>query len=52
LTTSNAAILDATTAPTMAAAKGWKDQVTPGVLVGVIGYALGTFVGGALFQLW
>jgi len=52
LTASNAAILGATTAPTMAAAKGWKDQVTPGVLVGVIGYALGTFVGGALFQLW
>ena len=52
LTASNAAILGATTAPTMAAAKGWKDQVTPGVLVGVIGYALGTFVGGALFELW
>ncbi len=52
LTASNAAILGATTAPTMAAAKGWKDQVTPGVLVGVIGYALGTFVGSALFQLW
>ena len=52
LTASNAAILGATTAPTMAAAKGWKDQVTPGVLVGVIGYALGTFVGGALFKLW
>ena len=52
LTASNAAILGATTAPTMAAAKGWQDQVTPGVLVGVIGYALGTFVGGALFQLW
>ena len=52
LTASNAAILGATTAPTMAAAKGWKDQVTPGVLVGVVGYALGTFVGGALFRLW
>ncbi|MDG2461117.1 MAG: DUF819 family protein [Luminiphilus sp.] len=52
LTASNAAILGATTAPTMAAAKGWHDQVTPGVLVGVIGYALGTFIGGAVFQLW
>ena len=52
LTASNAAILGATTAPAMAAAKGWHDQVTPGVLVGVIGYALGTFIGTALFQLW
>ena len=52
LTASNAAILGATTAPAMAAAKGWHDQVTPGVLVGVLGYALGTFIGTALFQLW
>ena len=52
LTASNAAILGATTAPAMAAAKGWHDQVTPGVLVGVIGYALGTFIGTALFQVW
>ena len=52
LTASNAAILGATTAPAMAAAKGWHDQVTPGVLVGVIGYALGTFIGTALFQWW
>ena len=52
LTASNAAILGATTAPAMAAAKGWKDQVTPGILVGVLGYALGTFVGTVLFNLW
>lgn len=52
LTASNAAILGATTAPAMAAARGWHDQVTPGVLVGVAGYALGTFIGTALFQLW
>ena len=52
LTASNASILGATTAPAMAAAKGWHDQVTPGVLVGVLGYALGTFIGTALFQLW
>ena len=52
LTASNAAVLGATTAPAMAAAKGWHDQVTPGVLVGVLGYALGTFVGTALFQIW
>ncbi|MBT6333292.1 MAG: DUF819 family protein [Halieaceae bacterium] len=52
LTASNAAILGATTAPAMAAAKGWRDQVTPGVLVGVLGYALGTFIGSALYNLW
>ena len=52
LTASNAAILGATTAPAMAAAKGWRDQVTPGVLVGVLGYALGTFIGSALYNYW
>ena len=51
LTASNAAVLGATTAPAMAAAKGWHDQVTPGVLVGVLGYALGTFIGSLLFNI-
>jgi len=49
---SNAAILGATTAPALAAARGWHDLVTPGVLVGVLGYALGTFAGTAMFHLW
>lgn len=49
---SNAAVLGATTAPALAAARGWHDLVTPGVLVGVLGYALGTFVGTALFHAW
>lgn len=52
VTASNAAILGATTAPALAAAKGWHDLVTPGVLVGVFGYALGTFIGTAIFHLW
>ena len=52
LTASNAAILGATTAPAMAAAKGWDNQVTPGVLVGVLGYALGTLIGATVFALW
>lgn len=52
VTASNAAVLGATTAPALAAAKGWTDQVTPGVLVGVLGYALGTFIGSTLYQLW
>ena len=52
ITASNAAVLGATTAPAMAATKGWHDQVTPGVLVGVLGYALGTVIGTTLFQFW
>ncbi len=51
VTASNAAVLGATTAPALAAARGWHDLVTPGVLVGVLGYALGTFAGTALFHL-
>lgn len=52
VTASNAAVLGATTAPALAAAKGWHDLVTPGVLVGVLGYALGTLVGTAVFHLF
>ncbi len=51
ITASNAAILGATTAPALAATKGWKNLVTPGVLVGVLGYALGTFIGTVLFKV-
>ena len=47
---SNAAVLGATTAPALAAAKGWSNLVTPGVLVGVLGYALGTLIGTAVYQ--
>ena len=52
VTASNAAVLGATTAPALAAARGWHDLVSPGVLVGVFGYALGTFAGTAIFHLW
>lgn len=52
ITASNAAILGATTAPALAAAKGWKDLVTPGVLVGVLGYAIGTIIATAVYQFW
>ena len=51
ITASNAAVLGATTAPALAAARGWHDLVTPGVLVGVLGYALGTFIGTGLYYL-
>ena len=52
VTASNAAVLGATTAPALAAARGWHDLVTPGVLVGVLGYALGTFAGTVIFHAW
>jgi uncharacterized membrane protein len=51
LIASNAAILGATTAPALAAAKGWRDLVTPGVLMGVLGYAVGTVLGTAVFTV-
>lgn len=51
ITASNAAVLGATTAPALAAARGWHDLVTPGVLVGVLGYALGTFIGTGLYYV-
>lgn len=51
VTASNAAVLGATTAPALAAARGWHDLVTPGVLVGVLGYAIGTIAGTAVFHL-
>lgn len=45
ITASNAAILGATTAPALAVARGWPALVTPGVLVGVAGYVVGTPLG-------
>ena len=48
---SNAAILGATTAPALAAAKGWKDLVTPGVLAGVLGYVIGTVIALGIYAL-
>jgi len=52
ITASNAAVLGATTAPALAAAKGWKNLVTPGIIVGVFGYALGTIVATGVYQVW
>jgi uncharacterized membrane protein len=52
ITASNAAVLGATTAPALAATRGWHNLVTPGVLVGVLGYALGTFLGTLVYRYW
>ena len=45
---SNAAVGGPTTAAAMAAAKRWDDLVLPGLLVGILGYATGTFAALAL----
>jgi len=52
ITASNAAVLGATTAPALAATTGWNNRVTPGVVVGVLCYALGTFLGTLVFKYW
>lgn len=39
------------TAVAVAVAKGWKDLITPAILVGVLGYAIGTFIGVGLANL-
>ena len=51
VTASNACVLGPATAAALAAAKGWKNLVTPGVLLGTLGYAIATFLGVALGKL-
>ncbi|MCF6193148.1 MAG: DUF819 family protein [Kangiellaceae bacterium] len=41
----NACILGPATAAALAAGLGWKSLVTPGMLTGILGYSVGTFVG-------
>nr|WP_070959326.1 DUF819 family protein [Hyphomonas sp. Mor2] len=45
LIASNACILGPPTAAAMATARGWSGLVTPGILVGVFGWAIASFVG-------
>lgn len=42
---SSACILGPAAAAAIAASKGWRHLVTPGMLVGVLGYAIATFIG-------
>jgi len=48
---SNACILGPATAAAMAASRGWKELVTPGVLVGILGYSVATFIGIAITRI-
>jgi len=51
ITASNACILGPATAAALAGTKGWKSLVTPGILVGILGYALANFIGIGLANL-
>ena len=51
VTASNAAVLAPPTAAALAAAKGWTGLIAPATMVGMLGYAAGTFVGAALAGL-
>ena len=48
---SNACILGPAPAAALAASKGWQPLVTPGILIGVFGYGIATFIGVALTEL-
>lgn len=48
---SNACILGPAPAAALAASKGWKALVAPGILIGMLGYAVATFIGVALATL-
>ena len=45
---SNACILGPAPAAALAASKGWQPLIAPGILVGMFGYAIATFVGVAI----
>lgn len=46
---SNACILGPPTAVALAANRGWHELITPGMLVGILGYSVGTFIGVAIY---
>lgn len=48
---SNACVGGSPTAGPIAAARGWNELVTPGILCGALGNAIGTFIGVALAKL-
>jgi uncharacterized membrane protein len=48
---SNACILGPAPAAALAASKGWQPLIAPGILVGMFGYAIATFIGIALAAL-
>lgn len=51
LVASNACIMGPATAAAIAAGQGWRNLVTPGLLVGVLGYVIANFLGVAVSEL-
>ena len=51
LVASNACILGPAPAAALAASKGWQALVAPGILVGMFGYAIATFIGVSISAL-
>lgn len=51
LIASNACLLGPPTAAAMAASRGWNHLITPGILCGVLGYAVANFIGIAFGKL-
>lgn len=51
LVASNACIMGPATAAAIAAGQGWRQQVTPGLLVGILGYVIANFLGVAVTGL-
>jgi uncharacterized membrane protein len=49
---SNACILGPAPAAALAASKGWQPLIAPGILVGMFGYAIATFIGVAMAALF
>ena len=52
LVASNACILGPAPAAALAASKGWQTLVAPGILVGMLGYAIATFIGVAIVAVF
>ena len=48
---SGAALVGPAPTAAIAISQGWRSLVTPGIMCGILGYAIGTFVGVAVFQL-
>lgn len=48
---SNACIMGPATAAAIAASQGWRQLVTPGVLIGVLGYVIANFLGVTVFEM-
>ena len=50
LVASNACIMGPATAAAIAAGQGWRGLVTPGLLIGILGYVIANFLGVAVFE--